>query len=198
MMQVSAACDAAPCSLQDAPVRVEPCSLEEVGPSGKWLIHEDDDYVVIDKPRDVRMDGDHAVTVEKILRAHLGAESVLKWVHQLDYATSGLLCVARSRPAARAVADLFQAGAVEKRYLAVVHGWIDWDGLPVIAKDDDDDYDENRQQQQQQQQGLKAALEATSTDAKALSEAKVHPAPRSSSSATPEDGASSPSIDLQP
>ena len=43
-------------------------------------------------------------------------------VHRLDRATSGVLLFALSAEAARAVGALFEAGTVEKRYLALVRG----------------------------------------------------------------------------
>lgn len=46
----------------------------------------------------------------------------LRYVHRLDADTSGLLLLARSRSALRALTRLFQTGAVRKLYLAVVDG----------------------------------------------------------------------------
>jgi 23S rRNA-/tRNA-specific pseudouridylate synthase len=37
--------------------------------------------------------GDFRVTVEKLVNSWIGVASGLKWVHRLDYATSGVLCV---------------------------------------------------------------------------------------------------------
>ncbi len=43
-------------------------------------------------------------------------------VHRLDSPTSGLLLVAKTRKAARGLAEAFRTGKVEKKYLAVVEG----------------------------------------------------------------------------
>ena len=43
-------------------------------------------------------------------------------VHRLDAATSGVLLFARSQVAAAALGDLFQRGAVDKEYVAIVAG----------------------------------------------------------------------------
>lgn len=50
-------------------------------------------YVVIDKPYDVRMNGDFDVTVESLLLEAFPSRVAgsFKWIHQLDYATSGVL-----------------------------------------------------------------------------------------------------------
>lgn len=123
--------------------RQGPSSVSSVSPS---ILHLDPHFVVLDKPYDVRMDGDHTVTVEKLLQ-HWHQEGTLtapafsnsstvissrdlfpsstppfKWVHQLDYATSGALCVALSRDGAAAACSSFQLRRVKKQYLAVLYG----------------------------------------------------------------------------
>jgi len=97
-------------------------------------LFRDDRFIVINKPCDVRMDGDHPVTVETLLRAWVpefkGAE--LKWVHQLDYATSGVLCVAWEREAAAAACELFAHRKAKKDYAALVYGHVDWRAVPEV------------------------------------------------------------------
>lgn len=46
----------------------------------------------------------------------------LRYVHRLDGETTGILLLAKSQGALQSLADLFEARAVEKRYLAVVAG----------------------------------------------------------------------------
>lgn len=61
------------------------------------------------------------VFVADLLRERLGRRV---WtVHRLDRATSGILIVALDRQAAAELGRQFEAGAVEKHYLAVVRGW---------------------------------------------------------------------------
>jgi 23S rRNA-/tRNA-specific pseudouridylate synthase len=75
-----------------------PKCLEDVKPS---VIYHSDSFVVINKPCDVRMDGNFEVTVEKLVSLWTSRpESSLKWVHQLDYSTSGVLCIALNKLAA--------------------------------------------------------------------------------------------------
>jgi len=98
------------------------------------VIFQSSDFVVIDKPVDVRMDGDFDVTVEKLLLSWKlpGVESSanIKWVHQLDFATSGVLCVALHRKAAAAASLAFSLRQTKKRYLALIVGHLDFSSWP--------------------------------------------------------------------
>ncbi len=91
------------------------------------VLFADDDLVVVDKPphRIVQ----HTTTLanaafvpdlERAFPPVAGAR--LEPVHRLDRETSGVLVLARSPAAARALQQQFEAGAVHKQYLAVVHG----------------------------------------------------------------------------
>lgn len=95
------------------------------------LLHSCDRYLAVDKPADVRVDGDWPVTVEKMVMAHLAVArpAVLdaglkrpKLVHQLDFATSGVLLLGLDRPAAAAAAAAFASRSVRKLYMALVDG----------------------------------------------------------------------------
>ena len=98
------------------------------------ILFHSSDYVVLDKPVDVRMDGDFDVTVEKLLLSWKlpGVESSanIKWVHQLDFATSGVLCVALHRKAAAAASLAFSLRQTKKRYLALLAGHLDFSRWP--------------------------------------------------------------------
>ncbi|EKF37885.1 hypothetical protein MOQ_001909 [Trypanosoma cruzi marinkellei] len=115
------------------------------------VIYRNEELVVVNKPHDVPMDGEgYPVTVEKWACAYLakggcadnnaggGVEKeddtartagrhkeekkTVKFVHQLDYATSGVLCVAFSREMAARLAHCFQMRTTRKAYLAVLLG----------------------------------------------------------------------------
>ncbi|KAL7436563.1 hypothetical protein ACHAXM_007185 [Skeletonema potamos] len=121
----------------------------------RLVIHNDDNYIAIDKPADLRMDGPHRATVHKLLlylypppsllqtmkdtatdelRRHehllksiapLTNSSDLKddpfrTVHQLDYATSGVLLMGKNRKAAGTACISFQERRAKKTYVAVV------------------------------------------------------------------------------
>lgn len=59
--------------------------------------------MLIDKPCDVRMDGDFPVTVEKLIHRWVaeatGTTPQLRLIHQLDFATSGVLCMGLTKSA---------------------------------------------------------------------------------------------------
>ena len=125
----------------------------------RLVIYNNDNYIAIHKPADLRMDGPHRATVHKLLlylypppsmlqkieedtaanelncqRRHkhllesiapLTNTSELKddpfrTVHQLDYATSGVLLLAKNRKAAGTACISFQERRAKKTYVAVV------------------------------------------------------------------------------
>jgi tRNA pseudouridine65 synthase len=90
---------------------------------GIELLYTDEDVVVANKPSGLLVhrgwDDDEDVALFRV-RDAVGAH--VNVVHRLDRATSGVLLFARNREAtARLCAD-FEAGRVEKRYLALVRG----------------------------------------------------------------------------
>ena len=139
---------AAPTMQEDNPCWGSPteCSLSHMivhYPKESCLVYESPYYVVLNKPPDLRMDGPYPATVHKLLTLwypppsiandpHLEAtistlhqhnsleDNALRPCHQLDYATSGLLCVARTREAARFAVRQWEQRKVLKTYLAVV------------------------------------------------------------------------------
>ena len=106
--------------------------------AAECLLHIDSNYVVVAKPAGVRMDGDFDVTLQKLLLSWVPGSSLstLKWVHQLDYATSGILCVARNKAAAGLASAAFESRETSKQYLAVLEGHVDpgkWPLRPAPA-----------------------------------------------------------------
>ena len=90
------------------------------------VLHADAGIVVIDKPAGLlvhrsALDAHETRSAADLLRAQLGAPVWL--LHRLDKATSGALAFARNVEVARALGEAFEAGRVEKRYLALVRGW---------------------------------------------------------------------------
>lgn len=90
-------------------------------------------FIVINKPHDVRMNGDFDTTVEKLLLKNIPGASLdsLKNIHQLDYATSGVLCVGRTREAAAIGSLAFASRETQKEYIAVVEGTLCLDRWPL-------------------------------------------------------------------
>ncbi len=99
------------------------------------ILQQNDDYLVINKPHDVRMDGDFNVTVEKMLKKWvpniIKVNETMKWVHQLDYATSGVLCIALNRESASLASVCFSNRETNKQYLAILQGHINTKIYPL-------------------------------------------------------------------
>jgi 23S rRNA-/tRNA-specific pseudouridylate synthase len=131
------------------------------------ILYESEDYIVVNKPPDLRMDGAAPATLHKLLTYWYPAPSILaavaaaaqhandtttthnsqqellldivgtlhqfncvadnelRPVHQLDYATSGALLIARNKTAANQARQCFEdRNGVHKQYLALVHGHV--------------------------------------------------------------------------
>jgi len=86
------------------------------------------------------MSGDFNVTVQKLLLKWLPGITIasMKWIHQLDYATSGVLCIGLNRKAAAVACNAFEHRQVKKEYIAVLQGHIDmnrWKKKKIIDQD---------------------------------------------------------------
>ena len=84
----------------NVPSRCAPSTLDEVPPA---ILYLSDDFVMINKPCDVRMDGEFPVTVEKLVHRWIadrtGKQTETRLIHQLDFATSGVLCMGLTKSA---------------------------------------------------------------------------------------------------
>lgn len=94
------------------------------------VLHEDDWMMVIDKPSGVAVhpgSGIHSGTVVDLVRAYLGPKAVrndfgASPAHRLDRETSGLLVVAKRRPAMVHFTEVFTHHRAKKKYVALVKG----------------------------------------------------------------------------
>ncbi len=90
------------------------------------ILHRDEHIVVIDKPPNLlvhrsEIDRQETRFAIQILRDQIGQRV---WpAHRLDRGTSGVLLFGLSPEIARIIGRQFEAGTVEKRYLAVVRGY---------------------------------------------------------------------------
>ncbi|MBV8842002.1 MAG: RluA family pseudouridine synthase [Bryobacterales bacterium] len=109
------------------PLRAEPEDLPVK------ILYEDEAVIAIDKPAGLIVHtgaGAHSGTLVNRLVHHFhslsaaGGELRPGIVHRLDKETSGVLLVARTDAAHRALAGQFASRTVEKIYLALVHGRI--------------------------------------------------------------------------
>ncbi len=87
------------------------------------IIHEDREFLVIDKPSGVASHGGSGVSFGAIelLRAARPRDT-LELAHRLDRDTSGVLVLTRKRSALTALQTEIREGRVEKRYLALLEG----------------------------------------------------------------------------
>lgn len=86
-------------------------------------LYQDEDVLVLDKPSGLPCHRGYSrepITVVDLLRE--GGARDVHLAHRLDRGTSGALLVARHADAARALQGAFEAGDVEKEYLALVRG----------------------------------------------------------------------------
>ncbi|KAM3598497.1 uncharacterized protein V6R79_018779 [Siganus canaliculatus] len=107
----------------------EPASLENLR-----VLYQSDDYIVVDKHWDIRIDSKmwyEKHTVQAQLRhrfpklADPSTYYGFRFCHQLDFSTSGALCVALNKAAAGRAYRCFKDRTVTKAYLALVRGWVE-------------------------------------------------------------------------
>jgi 23S rRNA pseudouridine1911/1915/1917 synthase len=91
------------------------------------IIHEDADLLVVHKPADLvchPTKGDEYSSLISRARIYLKTESEPRLVNRLDRETSGLVVIAKNYAAARELGKIWESRAVQKEYLAIVHGHI--------------------------------------------------------------------------
>ncbi len=109
------------------PVRTSAAPARRAPPPrdpGFRVAFEDDALLVIDKPAGVAVHGGSGVSfgvIEQLRAARTGTR-FLELAHRLDRETSGLLMLAKKRPALVALHAALREGRVTKRYLALVKG----------------------------------------------------------------------------
>jgi len=109
------------------------------------IVYEDDLCIVVNKPTGLAVQGGKGIglSLDGILTASRPERPLL--VHRLDRDTSGLVLVAKTKPAAAAFSKLLggASGGVAKRYLAVCRGrpknpkgtiWLDLEVRGTVKK----------------------------------------------------------------
>jgi 23S rRNA pseudouridine1911/1915/1917 synthase len=98
---------------------------------GLVIVHQDDDIIIIDKPAGLVVHPGAGVRTGTLVHgllhhdpalAGVGGEDRPGIVHRLDKDTSGLLVVARTASAHRALVDAMQRHAIQREYTAIVWG----------------------------------------------------------------------------
>ena len=116
--------DSPPPSGGTADLLTEKARLIEPGELAQWILHEDDDLLIINKPGGLvchpSKNGPWSSLVGAC-RERLRLP-VIHLVHRLDRETSGLVVLAKHRKAARITQMAFQNRQVEKIYLGILAG----------------------------------------------------------------------------
>jgi 23S rRNA-/tRNA-specific pseudouridylate synthase len=88
------------------------------------VLFKDANFIVVNKPFDVVTQAEGSDdTVERIVERVCGVPKV--WFpHQLDYATSGVICLALSAAAAAFAGEHFSGRSARKEYRALVYGHV--------------------------------------------------------------------------
>ena len=102
------------------------------------LLHVEESFVVVDKPAGLLAVPGRGEAGQQHLAGRVQAalpDALV--VHRLDMATSGLMLFARGADMQRRLSAMFEARAIDKQYIAVVHGDIAGDSgvidLPIGA-----------------------------------------------------------------
>ncbi len=91
------------------------------------ILHEDDELLVVNKPAGLvchPTKGDALSSLISRVRLHLGESVRPHLINRLDRETSGVTLIAKTDEPARALRRLWESRAVEKEYLAIVHGHV--------------------------------------------------------------------------
>ncbi|XP_018014448.1 RNA pseudouridylate synthase domain-containing protein 1 isoform X2 [Hyalella azteca] len=107
---------------------------------GLKVVYESDDYLVVNKDYDLLINSDNPhikVTLQtqlenkypELANPNLGHQ--FHFCHRLDYATSGLLCVAKHKHAAAAMSAAMSNRRVTKVYVALLRGSISQELIDV-------------------------------------------------------------------
>ena len=105
------------------------------------ILYEDDDIIVINKPRGVVMypsAGNKTGTLVQNILGHthlsaLGGDVRPGVAHRLDKDTSGAMVFAKSDAAFRGLVKIFSAHDLTRKYIAFVWGVPNWDGADITG-----------------------------------------------------------------
>lgn len=112
------------------------------------IVFEDEFIAVINKPAGIIVSGNQFKTIENALSYNIKPSKendALKWakpVHRLDYATSGLLLIAKTKKARIELGNQFENREMKKRYRAIVIGKISNKGTIDTSIDEQKAYTE--------------------------------------------------------
>ncbi|KAG9263986.1 RNA pseudouridylate synthase domain-containing protein 1 isoform X1 [Astyanax mexicanus] len=115
-------------------------SMEEASLDRLCVLYHSENYLVVNKHWDIRIDSKFWAeerTVQKQLKHHFpdladpATYYGFRFCHQLDFSTSGALCVALNKAAAGRAYHFFKNRLVTKAYLALVRGSVPEEKLMI-------------------------------------------------------------------
>lgn len=92
----------------------------------QWILYEDDDLLVINKPAGIASQGGtgQSLSIDRLLeqwgQTHRSAR--LRLVHRLDKETSGVMLLAKTLACAQHLTEAFRNQRIRKTYWGLVHG----------------------------------------------------------------------------
>ena len=109
------------------------------------VLDETDDYIVVDKPAPLQIhpgtpDGTPTLWhgLKDLLAYEVANGGQVSIINRLDRETSGVVLVAKNLKTARLFGMAMQERKVHKTYLAIVHGWPEWEAVdceaPILRK----------------------------------------------------------------
>ena len=115
-------------------------SAQSLLPARLDIVAESPEWIVVNKPPLLQVHPSkpsHEFTLWHLLRNVLAFEIAnggqVSLINRLDRETSGLILIAKSRPAARRFCMHMEAGRIAKQYLALVWGWPAADRFTIDA-----------------------------------------------------------------
>src|SRR5882724_6749820 len=109
-------------------------------PHGFTVVDESEEYLLVDKPpflliHPSKPDGTPTLwaAVRELLAFEIVNGGRVSIVNRLDRETSGLVLIAKNSSSARRFGLAMGRRLIEKEYLAIVHGWPEWEAKLVDA-----------------------------------------------------------------
>lgn len=100
---------------------------DDANQSPLQILYQDDHFIAVNKPSGLLVHKSAVDKYETEYAMQRVRDQINQWVypvHRLDKPTSGVLLFALNEQAARDIQTVWQAGLVEKQYLAVTRGWL--------------------------------------------------------------------------
>lgn len=103
------------------------------------ILFQDEQMLLINKPSGLlSLSGKNPLNIDSVHYRLVQEFPTATLVHRLDFGTSGIMVVALNKAVNAQIGKQFQAGLVNKRYTAILNGWLEQDTDSIelpIAKD---------------------------------------------------------------